>query len=1233
MQLPKMITDIPGAYDKNLPIFSFRDKIVSCIRDQQVVIIAGQTGSGKTTQLPLFCLEAGRGRDKKKIGCTQPRRIAATSLAARVASQLKAPLGSVTGYKIRFSEKSSPDTVVQFMTDGILLSEIERDRLLRRYDTIIIDEAHERSLNIDFLLGYFRQLLPKRPDLKLIISSATIDTSLFSKAFSDAPVEEVSGRLFPIELLYRASEDENSSYIEEAVSTVHDLFEMQGADHTLIFMPTERDIRETCDTLEKEFSKDTDIIPLFSRLSRKEQDRIFATTDRIKIVVSTNIAESSITVPGIRYVVDTGLARISRYAPRLRTNRLPVERISRASADQRKGRCGRVKDGVCVRLYSEEDYLSRDEFTTPEIKRCNLAGVILNMKAHNLGEIETFPFLDPPAPNRITGGFTVLKELGAIDNDGNLTSIGKNMARLPFDPHISRMIIAAQKENALREVKIIAAALSIIDPRERPFDLRGEADAAHRNFLDQSSDFLSYLNIWDIFNSTWKALKTQNRMRRFCKEHFLSFVRMREWNDVYRQLHTTLTRMKGFSENKTAASYDSIHRALLTGLLSNVAYLDDNGKYSGARGREMVIFPGSVLAGKKPKWVMCHEVVETSRPYARTVATINPAWLEDLGGSLCKRSYENPCFDPDRGTVRATEKVSLFGMQLGIKRRVRYGKVNPHEAGQIFIQSGLVEEQLRSNHRFYRHNIEVREKILSTEDKLRSRTLYAGDSELYRFYSQRIPKVSSIHDLNAVIKKRGDRFLFIEESALLCDVVPEEINAYPEHTKIGEQVFPLSYSFSPGEHNDGVTLHIPSSAASFVQHYTLDWIVPGQWKNRVRDLLSCLPRNVRKQFIPLNERATEIVSILKPCAQSFNEAVAKVVKDLYNIDISSELIDKRKLSEHLIPRVEIRGKDGQVVFSGRGAECLKERPVQSCSCDSHWEEKFRSFTKCNLREWPEEDLSQVITLGSDSEGVALRGYPALRTNDDSADLVYCKSQEESDRVHRQGCKRLLEIASAKDLAWTERDLSISRELKLQCVPYGGGDQVKKIIFNMIREYALDLPAVLPRDKESFIGAANSTREKLKGTGYLALTTLEKVLQFTTEHTKKLKSMGPKIPSDLKSDLNNDILKYIEDFKSGDLRFEQYLEYPRYLSAFTLRIEKAVFSPQKYRELRGELSVFQKAHKSHLRKDLCSVKRSEVDHLGEMIEEYAISLFAQQMRTRFPVSAKRLRKRMEEIERG
>ncbi|MFP4679122.1 MAG: ATP-dependent RNA helicase HrpA [Chitinispirillaceae bacterium] len=1219
---------------QNLPILEKRSEIISALKKNQVIVVAGQTGSGKTTQLPLFCLEAGQG-NRGKIGCTQPRRIAATSIASRVASQIGCPVGDKVGYKIRFSDKDSQNTVIKLMTDGILLAEIEHDRLLSKYDTLIIDEAHERSLNIDFLLGYLRQLLPKRPDLKVIISSATIDTELFSQSFENAPVIEVSGRLYPIELLYSQPEEDedDTSYVENAISAAMDLLDGFGPGDMLLFMPTERDIRETCDKLSGAAkTRDLLILPLFSRLSRKEQNAIFSKSDRSKIVVCTNIAETSITVPGIRYVVDTGLARISRYAPRLRTNRLPIEPISRASADQRKGRCGRVQEGVCIRLYSEEDYLGREEFTQPEIKRSNLAGVILTMKAHGLGTVEDFPFIEPPSRQAISEGYAQLRELGALDQHNNLTRLGREMSRMPFDPHISRMVLAAKKENALREVKIIAAALSIVDPRERPFEKQAEADYMHQKFTHESSDFLTYVKLWDTYQSEWKALRTQNKMRTFCKDHFLSYTRMREWHDVHQQLHETLSRMKGLYENSSPAGSDAVHRSLLTGLLANCAYLDKNGRYRAGKGKEVIIFPGSVLFKRKCEWVMCHEIVETSQVFARTVAQINPAWLEELAGSLCRRSYDAPYFDERSGTVKATKKVSLFGMPLAVHSNAPYGRVNPDEANDIFIREGLVEENLHCHHSFYKHNRKIKRKILLQEEKLRTRVLYSGDDTLFRFYKERLPEITSIHDLNRVIRKKGDKSLFLKEEDILSSPIPSHADSFPERVNIGDRSFPLSYTFDPGSENDGVTLKLPLNAAPFVKKDSLGWLVPAMWPELVKDLLRNLPRELRKNFIPVNESAQHIASSLNATHKPFSSALSETIQRLYGLTIAPELLEGNRAAPHLNLRVEIRDKDGRIVAQGRGAEVLEKGQIQKTKEESPWEKAFRSYRRTGLTTWPQMDFSEPVQIGSSKEGLALRGYPALVDCGSSVDLILFPSAEEAEGKHRLGVKRLLEFAVANDLAWTERDLKLSPQVMLMCAPFGSGDIFKEKLYRMAFEAALDFRNA-PKSQNRFEKLIQKTKDNLRGVGFRTISVFEESLRMFGENISKTGSDRSRMPKELKEELCGDLNRFFTSILEEKVHLEQFFLYPRYLRAFAARIDKAISDPLKYRQKRSALKDYEEIHES-LRKEALKKETFEALHLlrelQSMIMEYGISLFAQHIKTMFPVSEKRLDRKIDSL---
>jgi ATP-dependent helicase HrpA len=1228
-------------YTAHLPIVERKDEIIKLIQTNQLIIVAGETGSGKTTQLPVMCLEAGRGITGK-IGCTQPRRIAATSIAARVAGELNCALGRDVGYKIRFSDFDSDETCIKFMTDGILLTEIESDPELFQYDTLIIDEAHERSLNIDFILGYLRMLVKRRPDLKIIISSATIDTDLFSKSFNNAPVIEVSGRVFPVEVLYldpKGDDDEitedDVDYVKAAVRAAQDMLDLYGSGDMLIFMPTERDIHETCDKLKGLRLDNTLILPLFSRLSRAEQDLIFKTIDKRKIVVATNIAETSITVPGIRYVVDTGLARISRYLPRLRTNRLPIEPISRAAAEQRKGRCGRVMDGVCVRLYSEKEFLAREMFTLPEIKRSNLAGVVLSMIAHHLGDIETFPFLEPPSKQAISEAFAQLRELGALNDKNELTYQGQEMAHLPLDPHISRIVIAARKESSLREIKIIAAALSIVDPRERPMDKQNEADTMHKKFADPASDFLLYVKLWDACRGDLQALKTQGQMRKFCKEHFLSYIRMQEWFDVHQQIHETLKQLRGFADNMQVASYEAIHRALVTGLLSNCAVKSENGRYTAARGREVLIFPGSSLSGKGVEWIISHEIFETSQVFARTAAVIKPQWLEELGEHLCSRSYSEPYFDKETGVVKSNERVSLFGLPVATHNGIRFGRVNASKATDVFIWKGLVEEELESYLPFYIHNKRVRKEVELLEAKLRNRSLFAGEGAIAEFYQKRISDISTVHELNKLVKENGDKnFLFMTQEDILTTDLNEKTIVQPDNVVIGGKKFPLKYNFSPGKDDDGITLTIEEKDASCIPKEFAGWVLPHLWPGRIAELLQTLPKELRKKLQPIQDKAKDIASVLVASPEPFTRSVSKALKVLYKIEIDETMFIEDKISPHLLLRVEIKNDKGAVVASGRGDTVLADT-VQNVSNkklsprNSSWDSAFAKQEKYNLTEWNFGDLPESIKVVPVNSGLPIYAYPALVEDLESVNLIMVVSKDDADRIHRSGISKLLELALEQEFSWIEKDLRFDQPLKLLCVSLGGHETIKNILLDKIRAYLLTIPDPVPRTKTAFESLVSNVKNQAKRIGYEALSLIEKIMQLYNENMARINN--PRyVNGELKKQLKNELKMYLDLFITGKRDYGMLKEYPRYMKAFSFRIDRAFNEPFKYAEKRRMLEFYW----TKIEKIDCGAKE-QVEMLKKpfsmMIEEYAISLFAQQeVKTLYPISPQRLDKKLEEI---
>ena len=863
-------------YPDELPISLRTEEIVAAIREHPVVVVAGETGSGKSTQLPKVCLEAGLGKDAR-IGVTQPRRVAALSIAQRIADELGVTYGKDVGSKIRFRDQTAPETYIKVMTDGMLLAETQTDPDLLEYDAIIVDEAHERSLNIDFLLGYLRLLRRKRPELKIIITSATIDTQTFSKAFDDAPIIEVSGRMYPVEVRYwpldeLMQDSGDHTYIDAAVEAVDEIAAESRHGDVLVFLPSERDIRETRERIEGRRLRGVEVLPLFGRLTASEQQRVFKPGVQRRIVLATNIAETSLTIPRIRYVVDTGLARLSRYNPRTHTQRLPIEAISQSSARQREGRCGRVEDGICIRLYSEKDFLSRPEYTQPEIQRANLAEVILRMINLSLGDVEAFPFVDPPSKQAVSGGFQLLRELNAIDEEKQLTRIGKDMARLPIDPTVSRMLLHAREELALSEVLAIAAAISVQDPRERPLEKQKEADAMHRQFQDNDSDFVAYLNIWKTYHDRMES-SSQNQLRKFCKAHFLSYTRMREWRDIHAQIKESLRGIKGFRFNEKPAEYNAVHRSVLTGLLSSVALKTEGNLYKAARSREVMIFPGSGVFQRKgrsessekdktPKWIVAAEVVETSRLFARTVAKIQPEWLVELGAHLYRASHDQPYYNARSSRVLVREKLNLFGLEI-LTRRVAYGNIDPAKATDIFIREALVPGVVQTRHAFLDHNTRLWQKLETWQLRTNSARAAGVDVEqaACAFYAERLENVSSLHELNRFMKGKPEDSLTMQEHDLLGGSQADfDREAFPDAFDFDGEELSLSYAYRPGEELDGLTLQVPYKLVQAVDPEVLEWLVPGLLQEKITILLRSLPKSIRKELVPIPDKAKAIAA-------------------------------------------------------------------------------------------------------------------------------------------------------------------------------------------------------------------------------------------------------------------------------------------------------------------------------------------------------------------------------------
>ncbi len=910
------------SYPDTLPVTRHRDEIIRLLASEQVIIVAGDTGSGKTTQLPKFCLEAFPV-SSTLIGCTQPRRVAAVSVSARVAEEL-GTRENIVGYKIRFHDHTTPNTRIKFMTDGVLLAETLHDPLLQKYGIIILDEAHERSLNVDFLLGLFKNILTRRKDLKLIITSATIDTAAFSSHFSDAPVVLIKGKTYPVEVRYfPVPEDQFSDkdgYIEHCVQTITRLYMTEPPGDILAFLPTEQDIRTCCDLLEGQLDNVV-ILPMFGRLQAADQRKIFNTYKQTKIVVATNIAETSITVPGIRYVVDSGLARISIYNARARTTGLPITRVSRASCNQRKGRCGRIAPGVCVRLYSEEDYLDRDEYTLPEIRRSNLAAVVLQMLYLNLGDPLTFPFIDKPHPNAVKDGLKLLTELGAIEEKRSLTRYGKIMATMSIDPCISRVIIEAATNGSLREIRIIASAIAIQDPRVRPAQMEKQADDAHKQFAHPKSDFLSLLNIWNLFHDVQDGVRSWSRLKKFCKSHFLSYQRMREWLDLHDQMGRILERHQDFSEHVADSSYQMIHSALAAGFLRNIALKKKDKIYQGASGRELMIFPGSHQFLKGGQWIIAASFVETTRLYALTVATIESEWLEDISKHLSKYSWSHPHWEKKTGQVIAEEKVTLFGLPIITGRKVNFGRrdrSNRQQAREIFIANALLTGEIRGTYPFLQHNLNIIAGWQETETKLRKRDILVDDTALFTFYDHRLGEdVYDRYTLNRFLKKNGQKTLMMED----CDILKREPHAneladFPPSLTIGSLQLKLEYHFEPGVENDGVTVRIPAAVAATLNPEIFEWLVPGLLREKTIFLLKGLPKNIRKQFIPLNNTVDLVLDSIINNQGSYYRALERALLKMFSKTIRRSDWPK-SLPQHLLMRFELFDQEGKVIASGR----------------------------------------------------------------------------------------------------------------------------------------------------------------------------------------------------------------------------------------------------------------------------------------------------------------------------
>jgi ATP-dependent helicase HrpA len=1246
LQRPKV------SYPKHLPIIEKTEAIIDAVHKNPVVIISGDTGSGKSTQIPKMCLEADQGI-RGKIGCTQPRRIAATAIARRIAEELGEKIGESVGYRIRFKDRTHPNAYIKILTDGMLLAETQQDPFLWDYDTLIIDEAHERSLNIDFLLGILKTLLPKRKDLKLIITSATMDTKKFSAAFDSAPVIEVRGRVYPVEVEYlpvdrRLEIAGDITHVEMAVQAVEILRRNGRSGDILIFMPTEQDIRETCDRLEATAFSGAMVLPLFARLTGREQHRVFSPYAGQKIVVATNVAETSLTIPGIKYVVDTGLARIPRYLPRTRTTILPISPISRSSADQRKGRCGRVENGVCFRLYTEDDYASRPEFTPPEILRSNLAEVILRMLSLRLGHIASFPFVDKPNPKSVKDGFDLLLELGAVSRSGKqfvLTERGRLMARMPLDPRVSRMMLEAQKEGCLAEMAVIASALSIQDPRERPLEKAEQADRAHARFRDKDSDFMTLLNIWKRYQQSWKDLKTQNQVRGFCKNHFLSFTRMREWDDIYEQITAILkeqgTEVDELSPGPTPGFLDShyagIHRAILSGYLSNISTKKEKNNYLAAGKKEVMIFPGSSLFNKGSPWIAAAEMVKTTRVFARTVARIEPQWLEALGGELCKSSYSEPHWDKIRGEVRAHEQVTLFGLVIVSKRPVSYGPMNPDESHEIFIHSALVEGGVKESFPFLVHNLGLMEKIARLEDKVRRRDILVSNPAISDFYSKRLPGVYDIPTLKQRIREMGgDRFLMMREQDLIVSRPDETVLArYPDHMTFGERSYQLSYKFAPGSEQDGVTIRIPSSLISRFPANRLEWLVPGLVKEKIASLIKGLPKRYRRQLVPVSRTVQVVVSEMETPDEPIAAGLSRFIYRRFGVDIPPGEWPVAHIPDHLRMRVSITDHRGRELESGRGVNVLRrhlERPPFGNKELVEWKEAKKKWERTGIKAWDFDSLPQELSLRQN-----LVAYPGLEPAEGAVNIRLFETANQAVESHKKGVKVLFSLHLAKELKFVKRILVLPEEMAVASKYFGGPRAVQKALYESLvhRLFHLDI-----RSRATFLarGAAvrpilvAEARDLLDQAGRVLLAYARtRVAVEAVERANPSNRVALSLCSDLRKDLDRLVPgDFVQHYPPGRLT-----HLPRYLKALEIRVERGANDVKKDRRKAADLEKFVNTledMKIQLSTYASREKKEALDALRWMVEEFRVSLFAQELKTSFPVSKKRLERKIKEIER-
>lgn len=1225
------------SYPPALPIVAKREAIVSALRSNQVVIISGETGSGKTTQIPKMCLEAGIG-NHGKIACTQPRRIAALSVSRRLAQELGVTWGHEVGCKIRFTDHTRRETRIKVMTDGILLAEIRSDPDLRAYEAIILDEAHERSLNIDFLLGYIKQLLVRRTDLKVVITSATIDTELFSKAFNDAPVFEVSGRLFPVDIHYRPlssfEDEEDVSHVEGAAEAVRDVMVESLEGDVLVFMPTERDIRETCELIRDRSGKSVDVLPLMGSLSSSEQEKVFAPTSKRKVIVSTNIAETSLTIPGIRFVIDSGLARVSRYNARQRVRRLPVERVAQSNANQRSGRAGRIEAGVCIRLYERDDFDSRAPFAEPEILRANLAEVILRMKAFNLGDIETFPFLNPPDPRAIKGGFALLHELGAIDLQGDVSRIGMDLAKLPVDPTIGRMLLQARRERCLAEMIVIAAALSIQDPRERSAENRQKADQAHRAFAHPDSDFLTLVKLWTECAREIGQGRSKSALRKFCKANYLSFVKMREWGDLISELSREMDAdVAAISDPSTIERFDgryrAIHRSILSGFLGQISYRLSANSYRGGTGRELSMWPGSVLSEKsrasaekthherkrrssQQQWIVSSEIVETSRVFARNNARVVVSWIEDLARHLIKRGFVEPRWCAERRAVIAEERVTLNGFLLS-SRRVLYGSHNPEEAREIFIQNALLASDESSDRPWIEKNRAVANKVamvLASQGRLNRVEL---EERLAQFYRERLPLIASVEELDRFIKNK------LANNSEKIQVSVEYLSKGAEFANIDEQ-FPDSiavagenirvwYAYEPGAKSDGVTLELPPNLIKGMASELLDGVIPGLREKQVLHLLHDLPKDIRKLLGPLPSAAQRIAQHATMTKLPLVRAVREILREEFAIQVPDEALDVATLPSHLRPRVTVRDNEEEGgstrQATGRDSGGGETVRVDSMNDLGPWSTARAAWEREDVSSWDFGDLSESVQVGM-LAGVPILLYPTLRGEGDRIAIRLADSREDAIRDAAQGLRALAEKVLSKEVSDLRKQSKDIEKLRALLLLWSTPDDFKRSLLECAFNYIFEGPIAYPLTRGAFDELIETARKRTPNLILMILDTTKSMLELR-KTLLQVKRPYSGLRGDLDALVPPDVLAVTP--------FEHLRHLPRYLRAMTLRCERMDTNPTRYEQCVRQLRAFSER--------IPNLPREKQVELRWMLEELKVSFFAQELGTRYPISPKRV----------